>query len=393
MYYGHPPEGLGQNRVRFGTACVHRAAINLEFSRICPECFREDGYVRMAWGVACLPLCPRHGTRLIDRCPSCLYPLTWARVPMRTCAGCGTDLGQHPGSTDAVSAAAVALTSLILAKAGLSDGESTDASFPEAFRAMDFADMVDTVTLLGGWVGGRASGIGRQSSERPSLEQSVAELAAVADLLASWPTSFHERIDRLLVDGDLGATKAKLADDLGPLYTKLFPKVVLADPPFGALAFTRQAFRGYVLNGRWRGYGPGPARSLRSQDRHIPVSEAARLLRRPVPLVRKHVEAGLLATSRRRSGRGMRVLIDRDGLDGFRPESADILSFRAARRLVGIEKVPFVDLASRGMIERMGAAASGAPTSWLFRRSQIPSLHSRNAAGPRRGVLPARGRR
>lgn len=82
----------------------------------------------------------------------------------------------------------------------------------------------------------------------------------------------------------------------------------------------------------------------------------------------------MLPTSRKRSGRGLRTLIDRNGLETFRRESADILSFRAANRMLGIPQVPFVDLATRGLIERRGESVAEAQFSWLFSRSQIAGL-------------------
>lgn len=71
--------------------------------RWCPACYRELGDVRreayhpLAWSFDLYHFCPRHGTTLLDRCPSCdRYQHVIPRAPaLGFCCHCGTWLGQE----------------------------------------------------------------------------------------------------------------------------------------------------------------------------------------------------------------------------------------------------------------------------------------------------------
>jgi len=72
-----------------------RQAAWLQF---CPRCLVEDAqpYFRRDWRLATTIACPRHGGRLLDRCPSCKQGLApFAQDSLRSqteCAACGFDL-------------------------------------------------------------------------------------------------------------------------------------------------------------------------------------------------------------------------------------------------------------------------------------------------------------
>jgi hypothetical protein len=79
-----------------------RKGYGLQF---CPFCLNTDDvpYFRKQWRIALNTVCQRHGTRLLDRCPTCSSPVAVHRLDMRTrdfnaseslslCHACGFDL-------------------------------------------------------------------------------------------------------------------------------------------------------------------------------------------------------------------------------------------------------------------------------------------------------------
>ncbi len=65
--------------------------------QVCPACLDEPKpYYRLAWRLYLFPLCTRHGTILIDSCPSCNQPIVAHRGGLTICHCCSTALTQSP---------------------------------------------------------------------------------------------------------------------------------------------------------------------------------------------------------------------------------------------------------------------------------------------------------
>ncbi|WP_341282092.1 TniQ family protein [Paenibacillus sp. FSL H8-0537] len=56
--------------------------------KFCPDCYREDAYHRMMWGLKPITICLQHGTRLIDACPSCEKPIEMEQFMCGFCKCC-----------------------------------------------------------------------------------------------------------------------------------------------------------------------------------------------------------------------------------------------------------------------------------------------------------------
>ena len=83
---------------------LHPSAVNRGF-QFCPQCLASDciPYYRRRWRIACMPLCTKHASVLLDRCPKCGKAPNFGRItqgrkwadeemPQHYCAGCGYDL-------------------------------------------------------------------------------------------------------------------------------------------------------------------------------------------------------------------------------------------------------------------------------------------------------------
>src|SRR6266542_4078874 len=58
--------------------------------KVCPSCLREESWCRKAWDVLPFTVCPLHRIVLIDSCPHCEHPISWARASISVCR-CGYD--------------------------------------------------------------------------------------------------------------------------------------------------------------------------------------------------------------------------------------------------------------------------------------------------------------
>lgn len=58
--------------------------------KVCPACLREESWCRKVWDVLPFTVCPLHRVVLIDSCPHCDRPLSWARKSVSVCR-CGYD--------------------------------------------------------------------------------------------------------------------------------------------------------------------------------------------------------------------------------------------------------------------------------------------------------------
>jgi excisionase family DNA binding protein len=67
-----------------------------ECSTICPECLKENCYIRSLWSIRFYTTCHLHERQLLDTCPSCSSRLDWMRPALDKCS-CGYDLGMAWG--------------------------------------------------------------------------------------------------------------------------------------------------------------------------------------------------------------------------------------------------------------------------------------------------------
>ena len=74
--------------ISFGGVMM-RSLLRLAHPKICPACIRETGYIRWAWDLVPVTICPNHKIVLLDKCPNCRKPISWNRRELGTCrCGC-----------------------------------------------------------------------------------------------------------------------------------------------------------------------------------------------------------------------------------------------------------------------------------------------------------------
>jgi hypothetical protein len=79
----------GKGWVRLvGRRFRRQIASNRLYAKLCPQCVRETGRLRLTWLLRACVGCPRHGYSLIWRCRRCDQAITWDRPDVDICR-CG----------------------------------------------------------------------------------------------------------------------------------------------------------------------------------------------------------------------------------------------------------------------------------------------------------------
>lgn len=72
-----------------------RSTFLRQSAAVCPQCLAQKPYLRQNWHHALVTACSRHGSALIDCCPSCRQPIRHDQGVLTHCR-CGVDLSKLP---------------------------------------------------------------------------------------------------------------------------------------------------------------------------------------------------------------------------------------------------------------------------------------------------------
>ena len=166
--------------------------------RVCPSCLsgdlasaaatgKEPGtvtYHRAIWDVRSIRHCPLHRRSIVDACPYCGVPISWGWGPVHLCRH-GCDLAKNDGQGDA----SVAFDAYVAARLGFGSAPPQEVldSLPYR-RVVGFCERVGLVANAG-WL---------KRLPRQSSEQDEASRRAGFRMLAHWPVSFFEALDRIV---------------------------------------------------------------------------------------------------------------------------------------------------------------------------------------------------
>ncbi|MFH5926903.1 TniQ family protein [Roseomonas xinghualingensis] len=185
---------VGRLRLRLPNGMlVSTKAFDRVHPRACPACLREGGILRAAWDLQAWIACPVHACQMLECCPGCGKRLTWLRRSLVRCCD-GHDFMSC--ETPAVPSAVTELMRTLAPRIG----EPSPPACGRLEALLSGMRLEDVLLLLG-----RLGTLALQGGEVPvavSRARSIPLLAtadvvaAAAILLANWPISFHEAIDR-----------------------------------------------------------------------------------------------------------------------------------------------------------------------------------------------------
>lgn len=163
---------------------------------ICPDCLRDEVYIRDFWEHVYVTACPIHHVHLVDRCPACGDLLSQNRERIEQCP-CGNDLRTATGT--AATSCQMWLSTLLA-----SDGLSTGGIQPKLHH-VDTAALCELVGVLCLYADPLAPPPRRNAANPKSIREAIELLTPLDTLLVDWPTGFEVHVHERIVSGEKDA--------------------------------------------------------------------------------------------------------------------------------------------------------------------------------------------
>lgn len=185
---------------------LHRA----QHDAVCPECMRDEAYIRRHWEHVYVTACHKHEVQLQELCPDCNKLLVQSREQIETCE-CGFDLSTLPKMT--ATSSQVWLSALIA-----NNGVEKAGVLPKS-QAVDTHLLCDLVKLLCLYSDPLSAPRRRNEARSKSVREAIEFLSPLEDMLADWPRGFEEHVAQRIAHGNQDARTLNTL--LGPWYLSL----------------------------------------------------------------------------------------------------------------------------------------------------------------------------
>ncbi|WP_076538356.1 TniQ family protein [Shewanella sp. UCD-KL21] len=174
-----------------GMSAVHRNGVDIPLSfircadedgieslPICPQCLKEEPYIRQAWHIKPIEVCAKHECELIHHCPDCQQPISYIENESITHCSCGFEFAT--ASSEKADSQAVVLSR------SLFDGDALSNN-PLLFMGTSVTHRF--AALL--WYLKR-----HVQNIECKLDESV-------NYFEAWPENFYQELDELLAGAEL----------------------------------------------------------------------------------------------------------------------------------------------------------------------------------------------
>lgn len=351
---------------------------------VCPHCLVEHDYSRQAWSHALATACPRHGVRLVDRCPNCSGSFGHNRASARVC-DCGMDLRRI--ETEAAGPLECEFARL------LAGDVPSESALP--FLVGHQAAPADVDLFMLGLANHFSSSTPAARQEKRgkslvprSVEQARARLAPIYWLLDEWPTRLSDRIGELIDAPSADATSG-VAKRLGSWYRFLFKQFTgPAYEPIRVVAANCIARKhDGLINARTRNI-----HSLATVEKNwYSIAECTRELGISAERINAAIDRGWVAAKVQDHAAGHRErFLPRSEIERIRRLNLAHVDGSEARRLLEVPDSVFGFVVEAGLLERQPAERTWTG-SGDFERTAIHALAERlrNPEGRALDVLPA----
>lgn len=159
---------------------------------ICPECLKDDIFLRDYWEHVYVTACPSHRVQLIDRCPACGDVLSSNRERIEQCP-CGTDLRALP--------AKIASPYQIWLSALISSNGFSSAGIVPNLKGARILDICEVVRVLCLHKDPKAAPPRRNAAHPKSIQEAIELLQPLETLLTDWPTAFERHVQERVQAG------------------------------------------------------------------------------------------------------------------------------------------------------------------------------------------------
>ena len=185
---------------------------------VCPQCLTEASYSRQLWSHCLATACPTHGNRLFDHCERCGKGIRHDR-PLAHLCDCSADLRLQ--TTKKAAVAEIEFCSLLT---------GVKPELPRLPFSLDEGIPPELDLFVWGMANHFVSSSGGKSSVKAgksplpkTVEQAVARLGPVFELLEEWPHHFDQKLKEM-VEAAPATASTGAAARLGRWYAFLFRK-------------------------------------------------------------------------------------------------------------------------------------------------------------------------
>ena len=356
---------------------VWRELVRPEVRAVCPLCLEESQHHRAVWLVDLLPVCARHGARLIERCPApgCGRRLDWSGAAVHRCGAlaCRFDLRK----AEAVRVEPERLGAVVALDA-LLHGRELDA---KGHLELPFGTALKLSFILGKMsLGierrGRAPGLIRREIDR--IPEILREGWRALD---DWPRGFHALLEARRAQAAGRAGKDGLTKAFGSLAKYVHEWV--REPwgaPIGA-AFAEYAAAQPDLattSHTLRRYAPG----TEVRHLHVSLSQAQQMLGiSPATMQAIAERRGMYVLPPR--GSGTPSLLRADGVQELQRELDGFLLIDQARAILGVGHRVMRQMEPSGLLAQV-PLEERVMESRIYRRSAVEELVSACVGSARR---------
>ena len=328
------PEWTLEMSSREAQARAWRSLHRFGHDAVCPQCLDESPHLRRHWEHGYAVACSRHGTLLIDRCPSCGDFLSHDRERIEHCH-CGNDL--RSTTRDAASPTQLWLASQL-------SGECTPpgANIPD-LTGVSVNDLSTLIRTLCKNADTAVSGPRRNAASPRAVQEAIELLSPLEQLLADWPHGFERHVGERLASADPLARTLNTA--LGSWYQQL-KSVAHAGP---LQVFLRPVIE--VANREFNGVIDHVTATDLGTDTHLTLVKAAKTLGLGRDALGQHLKAGRASYRTRRFGtRGVCYEMPEEEVARLLAERQRWTSTDAAAAHLGIGEAVLKQLGEVGIV-------------------------------------------
>lgn len=323
-------------------AAQRRSMIRAKGEAVCPECLKDAPYSRQLWSHRMATCCPVHGHRLLDRCDTCLNPISHDRWHAQYCM-CGADLRLQ---ASAKASEGERIFSALLAN------QSPEAELP---LDLDSGVPVDIDLFVLGLA--KHSGSNKESRGRTGLLALPNRISETADLLNPVLSMFSqgrpaiEAYMSALLSDPVDASSSGPAKRFGRWYGLLFRtfKSPAYEPWRSCAADLIAANADVLLNARTRSLQAAASAS----KGWFSVAEAARMLKVSAERLHAGIDQGLISAQEQGANASYRQrFLSREEVDRLKLIRDTHIDDTAAKRLLNVPKSVFRLMSEAGWLVR-----------------------------------------
>lgn len=218
-----------------------RRLLRLAHPKICPACIRETGYIRWAWDLVPVTICPNHKIILLDKCPNCSKAVSWNRRQLGTCrCGCNwLDI-----SPPIVENHEMSLTRLIYQLCNLTTNTYEDSITINPLSRLNLEDLTSAIFA----VASRYDRYGMHYKGSILTNLQMHQLLVKAyNVFDDWPKNYYEFLEHIRGQNPNIRTTRGIGREFGAFHRALHKELM-----FEQFDFMRDKYN-YYLKNRWDG--------------------------------------------------------------------------------------------------------------------------------------------